>query len=532
MESDIFFSFILHSGFLYLYIVHEGTIAGTVSTADFLTATIGGSVDFTCTYTLDSGDIVYPGAISLQVKTGPGPEEFTSIAYFSPSGSSGSNSFTQFAINYKNRSELFNVTANGASAYVTVMRVNEVICSDEKHYRCSVLFTNAGSGPITKTQETSLTVRAPAEQPYDIPFPVPDNIEENMEVTLSCTANVGKPPGQIRWWRYRNGIIAPQEMTGVSSSTPPIQEGVCVYNVTSTVTYRMTKDDDQSVWRCFVENELLTMPDRDKPFQESKRVNVYFKVNVPIIRKVPDPGADSQYFIGSSVTLICEAEGNPTPGIHSNTIVNRYLWTFKSSPSDNARELSSSNGTLTLTNLQESYTGIYTCTAFNGFNGKFFNASNSVKLHIVKTTTTIFTATSSTTSSERTSKLFTTTPQEGMACYSDSHCEDSTYHCCKGTIYCCPLGTICTGTINCISIGTVAGSLVGGVVLIISCIVCCVCYRRRKHKLPASTVIINYGQQQIRINHEQRSFGQYSGQLSGQPHLYRQGNGSPPGYCR
>ncbi|XP_062597543.1 basal cell adhesion molecule-like [Saccostrea cucullata] len=388
MESDKFLFTFLYLCFLYLSFLPGGSIAGTVSTAGSLTPTIGGSVDFSCTYTLGSGDTVYPGSISWQVKTGSGPEDFTNIASFSPPGRSDSNSFTDFADDYKNRSELFNVTAIGAYSYVVVMRVNEVMCSDEKHYRCSVLFINAGSGSITETKESSLTVRAPAEQPYDIPVPVPDNIEETMDVTLSCTANVGKPPGQIRWWRYRHGIRAPQEMTGVSSTTPPLQEGMCVYNVTSTVTYRMTKDDDQSVWRCFVDNELLTMPDRDKPNQESKRVNVFFKVNVPIIRKLPDTGADSQYSVGSSLTFTCQADGNPTPGIHPNKTVNRYQWTFKASPNDNVTELSSIKGTLTLTNLQETDTGTYTCTAFNGFNGNFFNASRDQILQVVKSTTT------------------------------------------------------------------------------------------------------------------------------------------------
>ncbi|XP_062597540.1 nectin-4-like [Saccostrea cucullata] len=380
--DNLFFT--LHLCCSHLSFLPGGSLAGTVSTAGSLTATIGGSVDFTCTYTLDSGDTVYPGTISWQVKTGSGTSDFTNMASFSPPG--GSNSFTDFANDYKNRSELLNVTANGANSYVVVMRINEVMCSDENHYRCSILFINTGSGPITRTKETSLTVRAPAEQPYDIPVPVPDNIEENMEVTLSCTANVGKPPGQIRWWRYRNGITAPQEMTGVSTATPLVQEGVCVFNVTSKVTYRMTKYDDQTVWRCFVDNELLTMPDRDKPNQESKRVNVFFKVNVPMIKKLPDIGADSQYSVGSSVTLTCQADGNPTPGIYKSTTVNRYLWTFKANPNDKGRELSSKNGTLLLTNLQENDTGSYACTAFNGFNGKFFNASRNLSLQIVKST--------------------------------------------------------------------------------------------------------------------------------------------------
>ncbi|XP_061188966.1 cell adhesion molecule 3-like isoform X2 [Saccostrea echinata] len=368
---------------LFLSVInYQGSIAGTVSTAGSLTATIGGSVDFTCTYTLESGDTVYPGLISWQAKTGQGDDGFSNIATFSPPGQ-GSNSFAN--PDYKNRSELFNVTASGANSYDAVMRLNEVMCLDEKHYRCQVFFATA-AGPSSKTKETSLTVRAPAEQPYDIPVPVPDNIEENIEVTFSCTANVGKPPGQIKWWRYRKGITAPQEMsTGVSANTPQVQEAVCIYNVTSTITYTMTKDDDQSVWRCFVDNELLTMPDRDKPNQESKRVNVFFKVNVPRITKVPDTGDSSQYSVGSSVTLICEAEGNPTPGIHTNTAVNRYLWTFRASPNDNTTELTSNNGTLTLTNLQETDTGTYMCTAFNGFNGKFFNASKDLSLQIGST---------------------------------------------------------------------------------------------------------------------------------------------------
>ncbi|XP_061165700.1 uncharacterized protein LOC133174617 [Saccostrea echinata] len=251
----------------------KGSVAGTVSTAGSLTAIIGGSVDFTCIYTLDSGDIVYPGTISWQVKTVPGQEDFTNIAYFSPPGTTVPNSFTDFATDYKNRSELFNVTADGDNSYVVVMRVNEVVCSDENHYRCSVLFVNTALGLAPKTKETSLTARAPAERPYEIPILTPENIEENTEVTFFWKANVGKPPGQIRWWRHRKGIITPKEMSGVSTNTPQVQEGVCVYNVTSTVTYTMTKDDDQSVWRCFVDNELLTIPDREKPNQESEMVN-------------------------------------------------------------------------------------------------------------------------------------------------------------------------------------------------------------------------------------------------------------------
>jgi hypothetical protein len=98
-----------------------------------------------------------------------------------------------------------------------------------------------------------------------------------MKVKFTCSANVGKPPGKIKWWRYRFGITAPQRM-GESTNSPQVQPKVCVYNVTSSIEHTMTSDDDQSVWRCSVDNELLTTsPDQNKPNEESMRVNVYCK---------------------------------------------------------------------------------------------------------------------------------------------------------------------------------------------------------------------------------------------------------------
>ena len=119
--------------------------------------------------------------------------------------------------------------------------------------------------------------KGPAEQPYNILAPNLSNIEENMKINLSCTANVGKPPGKIKWWRYRDQVNAPLLM-GESSEIPAVQPGVCVYNMTFSIQPVVTKDDDQSVWRCSVDNKLLTsFPDQDKPNQETARINVFCK---------------------------------------------------------------------------------------------------------------------------------------------------------------------------------------------------------------------------------------------------------------
>ncbi|XP_052673901.1 cell adhesion molecule 3-like isoform X2 [Crassostrea angulata] len=379
---DLFrrFSCILFLSTLYI----QGRNCGTVQTLASIKATNGSSVDLTCEYTLAPGDSVYSGLIVWQAKTS-GTSDFENIATFSPPGApgGGNNSFTttNSSMNLKDRAELLEVTSEGPGTYRAVMRVLEVQCLDEKEYRCSVTFISTSTGPHTRTAVTSLTVQAPAERPYDIPVAEPSNIEENMKINLSCTANVGKPPGKIKWWRYRDQVNAPLLM-GESSEIPAVQPGVCVYNVTFSIQPLVTKDDDQSVWRCSVDNELLTSsPDQDKPNQETARINVFYKVRGPRIAKIPDT-PNSQYSVGSSVTLTCEAEGNPSPSTNIDKNINKYVWTFKANPGDNATELSSNNGILSLNNLQETDTGTYTCTAFNGFNGKTFNSSQYQELQI------------------------------------------------------------------------------------------------------------------------------------------------------
>ena len=105
------------------------------------------------------------------------------------------------------------------------------------------------------------------------------------------------------------------------------------------------------------------------------------KIGIPEIIKYPD---NSKYVLGSSVTLTCRAQGNPSPDTSVDQSINKYVWTFKAKSEDNATELVSVNGRLNLTNLEESSRGVYTCIAFNGFNGKAFNNSADIQLQIGK----------------------------------------------------------------------------------------------------------------------------------------------------
>ena len=107
-------------------------------------------------------------------------------------------------------------------------------------------------------------------------------ITDGDTVVFTCDANVGKPPGSIRWWIFRKSVDFAEEIfTAHVASSPIIYPWVCKYNITSFVTVTLTKEDDQAVIRCSVEQDLVTSPTglpEDKLYQETQRIDVQGKV--------------------------------------------------------------------------------------------------------------------------------------------------------------------------------------------------------------------------------------------------------------
>lgn len=111
-------------------------------------------------------------------------------------------------------------------------------------------------------------------------------------------------------------------------------------------------------------------------------------------------------------------------------------------------------------------------------------------------------------------------------CNSDSDCLLSFYHCCTGTIWCCPSGYICTGSATCISIGVIVGPIVGLVLLVVCVVVCVVCYKKKQQTPgvvfnPQTQVNPGYGQQAPPYGQQTPPYGQQVppyGQPQPQPH--------------
>lgn len=129
-----------------------------LQTAAYLKGTIGGPVDFQCTYTLKAGETVISGLIFWQVKTQPSVYE-NIAAFSSPGGPPPRFTTSDSSLKLKNRTELLNVTDMGSNTFKVVMRLREVECIDENKYRCSVWFNDPTVGPITRTVDTIFTVQ-------------------------------------------------------------------------------------------------------------------------------------------------------------------------------------------------------------------------------------------------------------------------------------------------------------------------------------------------------------------------------------
>ena len=144
---------------IYANLICNAIVLGrVVQTAAYLKGTIGGPVDFQCTYTLGEGETVISGLILWQVETQPSVYE--NIATFSPPGGPPPKFFTtESALKLKNRTELLNVTDMGSNTFKVVMRLREVECMDENKYRCSVTFINPSVGPVLRTAGTIFTVQ-------------------------------------------------------------------------------------------------------------------------------------------------------------------------------------------------------------------------------------------------------------------------------------------------------------------------------------------------------------------------------------
>ncbi|XP_071131772.1 uncharacterized protein [Mytilus edulis] len=215
----------------------------------------------------------------------------------------------------------------------------------------SVYDTSSKSSHRTTTYYTQQTATA-------------QKIVEGDNITVVCTGDVGKPPAKHVFQKYRDVHTEPVNYTASATSAWEISEN-CSYYRESNVTFQVTAEDNNAVIRCVVESSLAE-PDM---FIESDPIEVYFQVRMPTIQRYPNK---TDYVVGedSSIYFICKSDGNPKPN---------YQWYKK----NNDKPIKDSEN-FTITDMNKTDSGIYTCNVSNTFNGDIYKKAVNVQINITE----------------------------------------------------------------------------------------------------------------------------------------------------
>uniref|UniRef100_A0A673ACA9 Cell adhesion molecule 3 n=1 Tax=Sphaeramia orbicularis TaxID=375764 RepID=A0A673ACA9_9TELE len=209
--------------------------------------------------------------------------------------------------------------------------ISEVQLSDEGIYTCSI-FTM----PV-RTAQAIVTVLGVPGKPQISGFE--DAVPEGSEVTLTCTSTGSKPPAKLRWYQ------GDQELQG----RPDVVESVPdepTYNVSSELTLKVSRSDDNALITCAVDHESLAPGDK----RSEQVLRVLYSPGVKILPQSDLPKEGEKFY------LKCVGSGNPEP--------TSYRWEKKNGEFPPLAKVEGAY--LHFEMLNKSDNGVYLCYAGNG----------------------------------------------------------------------------------------------------------------------------------------------------------------------
>ncbi|XP_061166798.1 cell adhesion molecule 3-like [Saccostrea echinata] len=302
-----------------------------------------------CTYIEKEGKINDGHAITWRIKDGG-----NLVGFAKPWGPDPI--YYSAGMYLRNRSELIKPTENSKHALIII---NEVVCEDEEpSYECSIGYNQEGpQDPVSEGLLISL--QKSSKRPLDIPLIQTTELQENEDLGLACVADVGKPPGIVKWWRFRTN----NDFTLIKESDQiPNETGNCEFVISFNITHTVTKEDNGAFFRCTSHNNISKDegPKDTELLRDTMKINVLYEAKILNITKVPELNF---YPVSTSrLNLTCLADGNPIP------TEDDYKWTFQSFYSNTIEEKRSTGKFLILQNLQEAQSGTYTCSVSNSLN--------------------------------------------------------------------------------------------------------------------------------------------------------------------
>lgn len=235
--------------------------------------------------------------------------------------------------------------------------------------------TTAFNHSTIQTSDNDITTPTPS--PTDISFnssyrtttysiqqtTTAQNIAEGDNITVVCMGDVGNPPAEYFFQKYRSDHTLFMNYTATASNISEIAENCSSYRISS-FTFQVTAKDNNASIRCVVNS---SMPEFDELYKETAPIEVNYEVRMPNITKYPNK---DYYVVGldTRIDLTCKSKGNPQPD---------YFW-YK----DNSVNVKSASENLTIMVMNKTDSGVYTCRVNNTFSGDTYRSSADVKVDV------------------------------------------------------------------------------------------------------------------------------------------------------
>ncbi|WAR12053.1 CEAM1-like protein [Mya arenaria] len=253
----------------------------------------------------------------------------------------------------------------------TTVTFHSIECSDDGTYTWDGSYYAIESGQTSIATRQAIVVKVyPIFGPEDsqLTYSPTANLTEGDKVKFTCSGDVGNNPVDIlAWFYYRNGEVAPTDESSDAVLTAPQVTRVCSRSRSSTIELTLTRDMDNTVVRCTVQQDIRTAEGEGHIDTNALSVTCKFLLDKPVIRSLiryPDMQLYPERL--EELQLRCYAEGNPLPG---------HFWLFNNSTR-------AGYGSLVLNNLTTAQEGTYTCVAYNYIKGVINNVSASTYIAI------------------------------------------------------------------------------------------------------------------------------------------------------
>ncbi|XP_072022562.1 uncharacterized protein [Amphiura filiformis] len=177
-----------------------------------------------------------------------------------------------------------------------------------------------------------------SRQPSGYPDDVVVSLDQGEDHSFTCEVENTRPAARIRWY------IGTSEMTeGITGPPSPAEEDNLVDH-SSTLTFTVNVNQHRRYLECRADIDINGAP---SPIIRRVQLDVYYPPAIISVKAEPSNPVIS----GSTITLTCTADGNPTPTLE---------WMKDDLP------ISSSGGTLELIGIDIMDAGYYICIASNG----------------------------------------------------------------------------------------------------------------------------------------------------------------------